>query len=314
LIKPFIKGETIKNITIVPDKILCGIPFEAVKDDKGIFLLTNYTIRYSYSAGLMHTVARVKQIHNKKYFAGFALDENNISLDYKSGDLLNAEKEVTTIANMVNGSAFTGNSATKINFLNNASGYEILHFSLHSEINHSLPFASRILFNTDQNTGDNQLSLGEILNLSINAELVVLSSCNSGLGKYVAGEGVMSLARGFAYAGCKSMVMSLWPVSDNTAFSVITGFYNNITNGETKDVALRSAKLSYLEKISDPLMQHPYYWAAMVPIGDMTPLLIMKGDIAGNQSTISLIYIGSGLIIFLVLIYLIKEKITRKQN
>jgi len=100
---------------------------------------------------------------------------------------------------------------------------------------------------------------------------VVLSSCNTGSGMLVNGEGILSLARGFLYAGSRSAVMSMWAVDDVSASSVIHSFYKNMRGGQTKSSALRNARLKFLRTASQG-QSHPYYWSALVIYGDDTPL------------------------------------------
>jgi len=101
--------------------------------------------------------------------------------------------------------------------------------------------------------------------------MVVLSACNSGDGKLLKGEGVMSLARGFFYSGCPSLIMTLWTVEDLSGSSLMTGFYKFLAQSYPKDVALQKAKLAYLET-ADPLKSHPYFWSGYVAIGDTETL------------------------------------------
>jgi CHAT domain-containing protein len=101
--------------------------------------------------------------------------------------------------------------------------------------------------------------------------MVVLSACKSGSGNLKSGEGIMSLARGFFYAGCPSALMSLWDVEDMSASHIMRYFYANLKQGKTKDRALQEAKIAYLKK-ADPLSSHPHFWQGMIMIGNPEPL------------------------------------------
>ncbi len=101
--------------------------------------------------------------------------------------------------------------------------------------------------------------------------MAVLSSCKTGVGKLMKGEGVMSLARGFMYAGCPSIVMTLWEVSDKSGARLMEGFYKSLKQGNSKAEALREAKLDFL-KNADNLKANPYFWSTYVVIGDSSPL------------------------------------------
>jgi CHAT domain-containing protein len=116
------------------------------------------------------------------------------------------------------------------------------------------------------------LNTFELFNMKLNARMAVLSACNSGIGSIQNGEGMMSLARGFYYAGCPNVVMTLWPVEDQVSSVLVKEFYQNLSQGKNKIEALRQAKLKFLED-ADPLRAHPYFWASYVNIGDMTPIV-----------------------------------------
>jgi CHAT domain-containing protein len=117
------------------------------------------------------------------------------------------------------------------------------------------------------------LNTTDIYNLKLNAQLTVLSACNTGTGILKKGEGIMSLARGFLYAGCPSIIMSLWEVEDESGTQIMTSFYKNLKKGKTKDESLRLAKLEYLESVNSR-KAHPHYWLGFVSIGDNSSLYI----------------------------------------
>ena len=106
--------------------------------------------------------------------------------------------------------------------------------------------------------------------MQLDAELVVLSACNTGVGRLHKGEGMLSLARAFKYSGAKSLVTSLWSVSDFSTKELMLLFYQYLKKGEGKHVALQKAKLAYLEKYNDPLFSHPFYWSGFNMVGDTT--------------------------------------------
>ncbi len=118
---------------------------------------------------------------------------------------------------------------------------------------------------------DNFLSAAEIYQLKLSADLAVMSACNTGYGQLAQGEGAMSLGRAFSYAGCRSVIMSLWPANDESSSTILKNFYQYAAQGLSKDRALRQAKIDYL-KSADPLTAHPFFWANLVTVGDMSPL------------------------------------------
>jgi CHAT domain-containing protein len=115
--------------------------------------------------------------------------------------------------------------------------------------------------------------VNEILSLNLNANLVLLSTCESGSGKLLKGEGLISIGRSFRYAGAQSIVMTLWKINDQSASQIIRFFCENLKKGRTSDVSLRNAKLDFLNKVN-PKNTHPYYWAAFVFIGDDGPVMV----------------------------------------
>jgi hypothetical protein len=118
------------------------------------------------------------------------------------------------------------------------------------------------------------------------------------------GEGVISLARAFFYAGCPSVVMTLWDVEDRSGTAIIKEFYRNLKSGKPKDVALRDAKLSYLAA-ADPLMSHPHFWLGYISIGQSEPLY------SGN---VVYFFITLFVIIILVAADLLKKRMARRSQ
>ena len=108
--------------------------------------------------------------------------------------------------------------------------------------------------------------------MQFNADLAVLSACNTGFGAISRGEGVMSLARAFTYAGVPATVTSLWKVPDLTTREIMVEFYKNLKRGMTKDAALRQSKLTYLDNTPESIAANPYFWAGFVPMGNMAAM------------------------------------------
>ena len=162
--------------------------------------------------------------------------------------------------------------ATEQAFKTMAGGFALLHLTTHSLLNEDQPEATCLILDPDTSgLEDGLLHNYELYNMNLTAQLAVLSACNTGIGKLQQGEGVMSLAHAFTYAGCPSVLMSLWQVNDFSTASIVGSFYEQLADGKPKDVALRAAKLRYLEE-TDPLKAAPYFWAGMVSIGEQSPL------------------------------------------
>lgn len=100
----------------------------------------------------------------------------------------------------------------------------------------------------------------------------VLSACETGIGELKKGEGIICLARAFAYAGAQSVVSTLWSVNDESTTHIMRAFYKDIRTGNTKSNALRNAKATYIQSRPEDLAAHPFYWSAYIAVGDMRPL------------------------------------------
>jgi CHAT domain-containing protein len=141
-----------------------------------------------------------------------------------------------------------------------------IHFATHGLISERQPQLSGLVLTLDNDPAeDGLLQMREIFNLKLNAELVVLSACETGLGKEMKGEGVIGLTRAFQYAGASNVVVSLWRVADRSTADLMIDFYRHMQSGLDKAQALRRAKLQMIE--SSPF-SHPYYWAAFVMNGE----------------------------------------------
>ncbi|NUO82177.1 CHAT domain-containing protein [candidate division KSB1 bacterium] len=147
------------------------------------------------------------------------------------------------------------------------SEYRILHFATHGLVNEKNPKLSGLILSPEDSTSkeDGILHLGEIYNLNLNAELVVLSACETGLGQTAKGEGIIGLTGGFLYAGADNVLVSLWQVSDATTADLMIGFYDNMLGGMSRPKALREAKLKLMQSHSE--YAKPYYWAPFVLVG-----------------------------------------------
>ncbi len=279
-----------KNITIIPDGKLSYIPFDALLENlpdttRNIefnqldYLIRKYCINYSNSVNLLFNQIPPgkKNKINTIAFAPVYKDGEFIEISnikYPLIPLRGVEKEVSQISKIISTDVFSGEDATEDNFRKNAEKYDILHLAMHAFINDSLPANSSFAFtqfDTEDPTKNGMLNTADIYNLKLNAKLTVLSACNTGSGQLKKGEGIMSLARGFLYAGCPAIIMSLWEVEDESGTQIITSFYKNIKKGKRKDESLRLAKLEYLNSVSSR-RAHPHYWLGFVSIGDNSPL------------------------------------------
>ena len=294
LLQPVENGLKGKSMSIIPHDKLSYIPFDALlsqmPDTSSMnfrnlnYLIRDYAISYSYSATLLFDYFKQKKksgknaiIFSPKYIANEPRIDVESSVPNFFSPLPGAKEEVKAVSRFVRADSFVDAAAQEDIFKEKASEYDIMHLAMHTVINDSLPMFSKLIFSVPNKGSDNDgyLNTYEIYNMKLNARLAVLSACETGAGKLQKGEGVMSMARGFIFAGCPSIVMTLWQVEDKSGVQIMADFYNYLSKGKRKDVALRMAKLKHLEN-SDPLTAHPHFWLGYVNVGNTDPLYTSK--------------------------------------
>lgn len=276
-------SPTISRLVLIPDGQLTYLPFEQLIDanitptlpyQHWPWLMKKYSISYASSSKMWW----------QRFTSGFPPQKRvNIAAfapAYESEELVDlpyAVQEVNQILKTFRGKSWLGVEATEAQFKAVAGDYEVYHLAMHGLINDEEPMRSYLAFQQkdplqadEQN--DNYLSIAELYALDLEANLVVLSACNTGVGQLHQSEGMMSLARGFAYGGANSIVMSMWSVGDQSTASLMTSFYKKLKKGKRKDVALQEAKLAYLEQVDDPYFSHPYFWSGFVMMGEASPI------------------------------------------
>jgi CHAT domain-containing protein len=281
--RDFING---KNLIILSNDVLQNIPFESLNsnNESPNYLIEDHNISYAYSASFLDFNNSLKR-ETSKNLAAFA-PVSFFNSELKS--LQATEAEVKTISNEISSDLFTNINATKTNFLNNSSDYKILHLATHATSSDN----PAIYFSKDT------LKLHELYTHKTNADLVVLSACESNLGEIKKGEGVFSLSRGFFYSGAKSVISSLWNVNDVSTSSIMKDFYKNLNNNQSKSEALNNAKRNYLKEHSLS-EKSPYYWASFVLIGDTSPTY---------PATPFWVYILGIVILFSIILFFFKKR------
>ncbi len=318
LIQPIEKElDDLTQLIIVPHGVLNYLPFEMLaqkseqKDFRQLpYLLRSYDVQYAWSLAFLEKNNN-EQRNYKFDFVGFApsfsnqiLAESNMSSSFAAranlSELNFTESEILTANEFFEGNVFSGNDATEYSFNQFASDSKIIHLATHAFANDQQPMKSGFLFSYQKDMlEDGYLNAYEIYNMKLPAELTVMSACNTGFGQLAEGEGVISLGRAFSYAGCRSVVMSLWMANDQSTAKLMKRFYENLAQGNRKDVALKNAKIQYLES-ADPLTAHPYFWAGMVAIGDM--------DVISSEGGSWFWILGFGLL-GVLLFFIVKWKI-----
>ncbi|WP_422860554.1 CHAT domain-containing protein [Flagellimonas sp. S174] len=270
LLKP-IEGTDAEKIVIIPYRSLYQLSFETLLD---IESLRNKTISYDFS--LFKNDKGLSKPNNNEFliiapvFSGDTIKKGNGNRKSYS-ELMYSLREAQEIGNVFDVKSLVHNQATRESFKASLD-YKVIHLATHVDMDAEEPLNTKIIFSKN-GLQDRDVSLGEIYNSQILSEMVVLSACETGLGKREKGFGIKSLANGFFHAGAKSVVMSLWQVDDFSTSVLMKYFYENLKKGERKDVALQHAKLDYLASIEDDILKHPYYWAGFVVSGDTSPIV-----------------------------------------
>ena len=285
------------------------------------------TIRYEYAAAL--AINERAPTDQQKWFqqpnyVGFAPSYTGpnanlmatrspivdaVDRDWELPQLMFTETEVTEAAAITGGDYYVGAKATEDAFKSLNAPTHILHLAMHGFTHDEVPeYSGLVFFNPSEETintatkeeqsfeekQDGYLHAYEIYNMSIQAELAILSACQTGIGKILRGEGMMSLARAFKYAGCNNIITSLWQANDQSTHQLIRQFLHELKDHQPKANALRTAKIQYLQD-ADPLESHPALWSTFILIGDNEPSY-------PNRSFI--FYVGA-ILIFTILLFMI---------
>ncbi len=277
-----------KKVTIIPDDVLSYIPFDCLLTSEVVegtsprdypYLIRQHQISYAFSASILEVLRGKKR--NGKMNGVLAVapsfgNENNLiaSGERRSniGSLRFNVPEARSVRRMVGGELLLGNGATKQAFLQNANQFQILHLSTHGKASDKFGEQPFIVFADAPDIDEPPYLYASELNwLGLQADLVVLSACESGLGQLKKGEGIISLSRGFLSAGASSTITTLWAVDDESTKTFMEVFYKNLKKGLPKDEALHLAKLHFIEKMPEA-NAHPFHWAAFTASGDMSPM------------------------------------------
>ncbi|MCW9705593.1 CHAT domain-containing protein [Fodinibius salsisoli] len=297
LIAPFEQSlKEYENLIIVPDGALAYLPFEALlQDDR--YLIENFKIKYEPSLTSLELLEEASTKNRKELLAvagsqssdgGSALSSSRLSA------LPSTLIEVDSIASHFQQVSMLKDEQVSEQAFKNLlqqSRYQYVHMATHGVIDEERPGRSGLALSTEgditaSSREDGMLRSSEIFGLNMSSDMVVLSACNTGLGKVVRGEGMLGMQRSFFYAGASTVVVSLWSVYDRSTASLMNEFYKALIEGKgeegwvdatlrwvgwdtsipfgEKATAMRQAKL---QMINHPLFNHPVYWAPFIVVG-----------------------------------------------
>ncbi len=329
--KPLANDIRTKNIIVIPDGILYNVSFDLLTPApvhqyselvKGS-LLASHSITYHYSLFMTGNNTAGESKNNYVAFAPGFSDENKSVYKQSVKDSGRLDRQYMTLLpqpytqslvkkmqDKLGGEVFIDNGSTQSSFKENAGNKRIVHIGTHAEFNNEKPELSRLIFskNTDSNTDNNSLFLYDIYNCNINTDLTILTACESGKPGYQDGEGMISLAHAFNYAGSKSILTSLWPVDEQSASFIAEKFIENLAANIPAGEALQQAKLQYLQQ-ADGRMKAPAYWAGLVLMGDAGAVTLLPKSNYENWLLLS----GILAVVVAGSYYLLKRKARKKQ-
>ncbi|MFO7853162.1 MAG: CHAT domain-containing protein [Bacteroidota bacterium] len=280
------------RLIISADDLLSYIPFETLISEMPgykevnyrhlTYLIKDFEIIYEYSGTLLSEALSSRRSASNNvltfapdYSGSLDIEELMESRQYYRDSLANipgAREEAIYINKLLGGKLYIDDKATESVFKSKVLEGDLIHLAMHTRLNDNEPMYSKMFFNMENDTlEDGMLNTYEVYNIPIKAKMVFLSSCNTGTGYLQAGEGVMSLARGFFYSGSPCVIMSLWEVDDRSGSDIVKDFYYNLKKGLTKSESLRKARMDYLED-ADQMRSHPYFWSTLVIMGNDAPV------------------------------------------
>jgi len=320
------------HLIIVPDGPLKKVAFNALvinenKDwnNPNTYVISKYAVNYLYYCSQLKN--ENKSYKSKDGFIGFGIEYEDdflkeIISDYMSNfkdntsnsraislsPLKYADDEVLTTAEILGGTSFINSDVTPSQVYSTIKNFDVIHFSAHAFVDEEDYLNSFVVLN--RGVGENyQLKYSDILNLDIDSEMVVLSACQTGSGKSVVGEGLMSLSRAFVQSGSNAAVGAYWNAPDYATKELMTLFYSNLKDGMSKSKAMQQAQIEYLtnDKISSPTIRSPFFWASWAIYGDDQPLRMNSSLLDFTSWKTYLLLAILAFLIFLLFKYFFKK-------
>ena len=293
LLKPaqaLLRGKS--SLVIVPDDKLWELPFQALLSVDGRYVIERSAVSYAPSL----TVLREMKVKRGKHQPGRgpepagsgllavgnpALGKETIDLaalalrDEKLNPLPEAEREVKALSLLYGKSqskVYIGSEASEDRVKTDAVQAGILHFATHAILNNASPMYSHLVLAQGDTNEDGLLEAWELMRLDLKADLAVLSACETALGRFGAGEGVIGLAWAMFIAGVPSTVVSQWKVESNSTRDLMLSFHRQLlaprASAKLKTTKAEALRQATLKMMKNPETSHPFYWASFVLVGD----------------------------------------------
>jgi CHAT domain-containing protein/Tfp pilus assembly protein PilF len=250
--------KSVQNLVIIPNGCLNFIPFQALINETGQYLIDKHNITYSPSASI-YLLNTGKEPPKGSRFLGMALGD--ISVENNVG-LPGTEDELKKIIPLFTDKLTTiGEKSTESYAKRNSGDFNFIHFATHGIYNYKQPLYSFLLFPPSDND-DGRLNVWEVFEMNLHSKLVTLSACETGLGNLDQGDELIGLSRAFLYAGSSAVIVSLWSVADYPTAILMSNFYKYIRDHSLEE-ALTMAQKDVLKQYPQPL-----YWSPFILIGN----------------------------------------------
>jgi CHAT domain-containing protein len=297
---PMITGK--KTLILVPDDVLWEMPFQALKDSAGRYLIENHAIFYAPS---LTALREIKKRESGRLAAGGAPKPaaipgyssrptllafgdpaissetverlRSVDRDEKLGPLPATKKEVETLGNLYGASrskVFVGARATEERAKLDMARFRILHFATHGVLDGANPLYSHLVLSQSgsDSSEDGLLEAREIMNMNLEADLAVLSACQTARGRISTGEGVIGMSWALFVAGCPTTVVSQWSVESDSTTKLMIDFHRALLSLNRDSVRVRGSaqalREAALKMLKSPGYRHPFYWAGFIVVGD----------------------------------------------
>ena len=271
-----LQGKT--RMVIVPDDILWETPFQALRSADGRFLIQSAAISYAPSLTVLREIVKSRKpksatsllaMGNPQIDGQTGLRTKNVLMSATFEPLPEAErlvKELGQIYGVKASKVYVGTEAREEVLKAESRNYRVLQLATHGVINDASPMYSYVVLAQSNNAQeDGLLETWEIMQLDLQADLAVLSACDTARGRIGAGEGVIGLAWALFVAGCPTTVVSQWKVESSSITELMLAFHRNLQSGSGKSEAMRQASIKLM---LDKRYNHPFYWAGFIVVGD----------------------------------------------
>ncbi len=243
-----------QKVCIIPHQELHNVPFAALYNGEGHYLISKYYIHYAFSASLFNNNLSTSADDS---FLGIALKQSNVG---NFNELKNTEREVKLIERFFSRSTLIIEDNLNESVVKKTMpDANIIHFATHGVYDKENPLGSYLLLNSD-NQNDGKLTVSEIYSCNINSKLTTLSACQTAIGDISKGDEIVSLNRAFIYAGASNVISTLWEISDASTPELLNDFYKYFNQNYSSDEALCLAQRSYIRNVNPD----PSLWAAFV--------------------------------------------------